>query len=91
MLLSCHQNADQNQDIQIANRLSERVVTIQIFGNDSNNSKFDSRGNLEEIEFWQCLLPFGPEPSVFSFAVENVKIRIYKTIILPVVLYGCET
>jgi hypothetical protein len=22
---------------------------------------------------------------------ENIKIRIYKTIILPVVLYGCET
>jgi hypothetical protein len=34
------------------------------------------------------LLPFGPEPSVFS---SNLKIRIYKTIILPVVLYGCET
>jgi hypothetical protein len=29
---------------------------------------------------------------VFSSAVEkHVKIRIYKTIILPVVLYGCET
>jgi hypothetical protein len=26
-----------------------------------------------------------------SFAVKNLKIRIYKTIILPVVLYGCET
>jgi hypothetical protein len=37
------------------------------------------------------LLPFGPEPSVFSSAVENLKIRIYKTIILPAVLYGCET
>jgi hypothetical protein len=36
------------------------------------------------------LLPFGPEPSVFSSSVEK-KIRIYKTIILPVVLYGCET
>jgi hypothetical protein len=35
------------------------------------------------------LLPFGPEPSVFSSAVK--KLRIYKTIILPVVLYGCET
>jgi hypothetical protein len=35
------------------------------------------------------LLPFGPEPSVFSYAVK--KIRIYKTIILPVVLYECET
>jgi hypothetical protein len=38
------------------------------------------------------LLPFGPEPSVFSSAVEkNVQVRIYKTMILPVVLYGCET
>jgi hypothetical protein len=35
------------------------------------------------------LLPFGPEPSVFSSAIK--KTRIYKTIILPVVLYGCET
>jgi hypothetical protein len=28
---------------------------------------------------------------VLSPAVKNVKVRIYKTIILPVVLYGCET
>jgi hypothetical protein len=37
------------------------------------------------------LLPFGPEPSVFSSALKNLKIIIYKTIILPVVLCGCET
>jgi hypothetical protein len=37
------------------------------------------------------LLPLGPEPSVFSSAVKIHKIRIHKTIILPVVLYGCET
>jgi hypothetical protein len=37
------------------------------------------------------MLPFGPEPSVFSVAVEKLKIRIYKTIILPVVLYERET
>jgi hypothetical protein len=36
------------------------------------------------------LLPVGPEPSVFSSAVEKREIRIYKTIILPVVLYGFE-
>jgi hypothetical protein len=34
---------------------------------------------------------FGPEPFVFSSAVKNLKIIIYKTIILPAVLYGCET
>jgi hypothetical protein len=37
------------------------------------------------------LLSFCPEPSVFSSAVKKLKIRICKTIILPVVLYGCET
>jgi hypothetical protein len=37
------------------------------------------------------LLPFGAEPSVFSVVFENLQIRIYKTTILPVVLYGCET
>jgi hypothetical protein len=36
-------------------------------------------------------LLFGPEPSVFSSAVKNLKIRICKTIILLLVLYGCET
>jgi hypothetical protein len=38
------------------------------------------------------LLPFSPKASVFSSAVEKLKtIRIYKTIILPVILNGCET
>jgi hypothetical protein len=37
------------------------------------------------------MLPIGPEPFVLSLAVKNVKVRIYKTIILPVVLYGCKT
>jgi hypothetical protein len=37
------------------------------------------------------LLPFGPKRSVFRLLSKNVEIRIYKTIILPVVLYGCGT
>jgi hypothetical protein len=37
------------------------------------------------------MLPFGPEPSDFSSAIKKCKIRIYNTIILPVVLYGCDT
>jgi hypothetical protein len=31
---------------------SSKCVTVQVFGNDSNKSKFDSGGNQEEIEFW---------------------------------------
>jgi hypothetical protein len=39
MLLSRQQNVGQNRD-------------MKIFGEDSNKSKFDSRGNCEVIEFW---------------------------------------
>jgi hypothetical protein len=29
-----------------------KCVTVQIFGDNSSNSKCHSRGNYEEIEFW---------------------------------------
>jgi hypothetical protein len=34
---------------------------------------------------------FSPKSFVFPSYVKNLKIKIYKTVILPVVLYGCET
>jgi hypothetical protein len=37
------------------------------------------------------LLPFGSQSSVPPLLSGGVKVKIYKTIILPVVLYGCET
>jgi hypothetical protein len=37
------------------------------------------------------LLPFGSEFFVFRLLYRNLKVKIYKTIILPVLLYGCET
>jgi hypothetical protein len=37
------------------------------------------------------LLSFGAGSSVFQFAIQNTKIKIYRTIILPLVLYGCGT
>jgi len=37
------------------------------------------------------LLSFGAEYFVFQFAIQKLKIKVYRTIILPVVLYGRET
>jgi hypothetical protein len=37
------------------------------------------------------LLPFGSQSSVLPLLSGNVKAKIYKTVILPVVLYGCGT
>ena len=37
------------------------------------------------------MLSFGAESFVFQFAIQKLKITMYRTLILPVVLYGCET
>jgi hypothetical protein len=37
------------------------------------------------------LLSFGAESFVSSFLSKNIDIKIYRNIILPFVLYGCET
>jgi hypothetical protein len=37
------------------------------------------------------MLPFNPELLLFCLLSKDVTIRIYKTIILLVFLYGCET
>ena len=36
------------------------------------------------------MLSFGAESFVFQVAIQNLKLKIYRTIILPVVLYGRE-
>jgi hypothetical protein len=81
MLLSHHQNAGQNYDIQIANRCFENVVKFRSNQNliqeeikrrlNSGNACYHSVQNLLS----SCLLS------------KNIKIRIYKNIIL----HGCKT
>jgi hypothetical protein len=87
MLLSHHQNANPIQDIKIANRLLKMCHSSNIWGRqreikirfrrrlNSGNACYHSVQNLLSSRLLS----------------ENVKIRIRKTIILPVVLYGCET
>ena len=39
----------------------------------------------------RCLFSFSAESFVFQLAIQILKININTTIILPFVLYGCET
>jgi hypothetical protein len=90
MLVSRDQNASQNWEIKIGNRSFENVSQFKYLGTTVTNQNLI----LEEIKrrltgnacyhSVQNLL----SPHLLS---ENVKVRIYKTVILPVVLYGCET
>jgi hypothetical protein len=45
ILLSRHQNAGQNHDIEIGNRYFENVAYIRYLGTRVTNQKFDSGGN----------------------------------------------
>jgi hypothetical protein len=88
--MSPHQNVGQNSDIKIANGSFENVVQFKYLGMTITNQnliqeKINRRLNLDNACYHSVnLLP----PRLLS---KNVKIRIYKTKILPLVLYGCET
>jgi ribosomal protein S2 len=91
MLLSRHQNAGQNHHMKIANRCFKNVakfrylkttVTNQNLIQEEINRRLNS-GNACHHSLQNLLSSI--------LLSKNVKIRIYKTIILPMVLYGCKT
>jgi hypothetical protein len=88
--MSHRQNEGQNHDIKIANRSSENAAQIKYMGTTVTNQ------NLMQEEIERRLSSGNAcYHSVHNFLCfclsKNIKIRIYKTIILPVVQYGCET
>jgi hypothetical protein len=91
MLLSRHKNVGQNRDIKITNRSFENVSQFKYLGTTVTNQ------NLIQEEIKRRLNSrnacYHSVQSLLSCHLlsKNLKIRIYKTIILPVVLYGSET
>jgi hypothetical protein len=90
-MLMSRKKAGQKHGIKIANRSSEGVAKFKYLGTtltDQNcmQGKIMSRLNLGNACYHlvQSLLSS-------RLLSRNVKVKIYKPIILPVVLYGCET
>jgi hypothetical protein len=90
MLMSRSQKIGQKHSIKIANRSFEEVAKFRYLGptlTDQNcmHGEIKSRLNLGNACYHlvQSLL-------CSHMLSRNVKVKIYKTIILPFVLYGCE-
>jgi hypothetical protein len=91
MLVSRYQNAHQIRDIKITNRSIENVSQFKYFGMRTTNQNLileEIKRRLNSSNACQHSVQ-NPIPSYLLSM--RLKIRIYETIILPVVLYRCET
>jgi hypothetical protein len=87
-LLSCHKNVGQNQDIIIANRSFENVSQFIYLGTVINQNLIPEESKRRLNSGNACY--HSVQNFLSSRLPKNIKIRVYKTIILPVVLYGQE-
>ena len=91
MAIGRHRGMMANAHIKIGSYFYEKVKNFKFLGSLLTNQSFFK----EEIK---CRLKAGNScyysvQTLLSFRLltKNLKTKIYKTIILPVVLYGCET
>jgi hypothetical protein len=91
MLMSHSQKIGQKHSIKIANRSFEDVVKFRYLGTtltDQNHMHEEIKSRLNSGN--AC---YHSVQSLLSSRLlsRNLKVKIHETIILPVVLYGCET
>jgi hypothetical protein len=91
MIMSRHPNSGQNQNIRIATESFENVAKFKYLGmtlTNQNDIHDDIKIRLNSGN--ACY--YSVQNLLSSRLVsKNLKIKIYKTVILPVVLYGYET
>jgi hypothetical protein len=91
MLLSRHQNAGQNHDIKIGNSCFENVAQFRYLRTTITNRNLIEEEIKRRLNSGNACYRSVQDFSSSRLPSKNVRIRIYKIIILPVVLYACET
>jgi hypothetical protein len=91
MLLSHHQNVGKNLVIKLGNRLFENVSQFRYLGATVTNQNLIQEEIKRRLNSGDACCHSVQNLLSSHLLSKNLKIRIYKTIILPMVLYGCET
>ncbi|KAJ4452070.1 hypothetical protein ANN_03586 [Periplaneta americana] len=91
MIMSRDQNIVRNGNIKIGNLSFEEVEKVKYLGATVTNIN-DTREKIKHRINMGNACYYSVEKLLSSSLLsKNLKVRIYKTVILPVVLYGCET
>ena len=91
MVMSRDQNARRSHNIKIDNSSFERMEEFKYLGTTSTNQNSvqeEIKSRLKSVNVFHNSAQNLLSSSLVS---TNIKIKIYRTIILPVVVYGCET
>jgi hypothetical protein len=91
ILLSHYQNTGQNLDINIANGSLENKSQFQYLRTTVTNQNLSQAEIKRRLNLGNTCYHSVQNLLSSRLLSKNLKIRIYKIIILPVVLYGCET
>jgi hypothetical protein len=91
MVMSRDQNAGQNHNIKIHNKLFERVEQFKYLGTTLTNRNSIQEEIKSRLKSGNASYHSVLDLLSSSFLSKNTNIKIHRTIIFPVVLYGCET
>jgi hypothetical protein len=91
MLVSRYRNADQNWEIKIGNRSFENLSQFKYLGMIVSNQNLIQEETKRRLNSDNACYHSVQNLVSSHRLLKSVKVRICKTIILPVVLYGYET
>jgi len=91
MVMSRDQNAGQSHSMNIDNCSLERVEEFKYLGTTFTNQNSFREEIKSRLKSGNACYHSVQNLLSSSLLSKNLKIKIYRTIILPVVLYGCET
>jgi hypothetical protein len=89
--MSRDQNAEQSHGINNYNSSFEMVEQFKYLGTSVTNQNFIQEEFKSRLKSGNACYKSVRNLLFYSRLYKNIKIKIHKTMILPVVLYGCES
>ena len=91
VFMSRYQNAERSHNIKIYNSSYERVEQVKYLGKPLKHQNSNQEQIESSMKSRNACYHSVQNILSYSFISKNIKIKKCGTIILPVVLYGCET